>query len=115
MGEAAAVADAYTTLHDEGKRRFLSMLAREFWIDPDVVNAAIDARHASAFSDEDAKRRADRALRESLTPSAAELLHLFAGLEGGVKFLVDECLTRDVANRLTAAGHEAVHVADMVC
>jgi malonyl-CoA decarboxylase len=87
--EAAAVADAYTTLHDDGKRRFLSMLAREFWVDPNVVNAAIDARHATAFSDEDAKRRADRALRESLTPSAAQLLHLFAGLDGGVKFLVD--------------------------
>lgn len=30
-----------------------------------------------------------------------------------MKFLVDECLTRDVAERLTAAGHEAVHVGDL--
>jgi predicted nuclease of predicted toxin-antitoxin system len=30
-----------------------------------------------------------------------------------VKFLVDECLTRDVAERLTAAGHDAVHVGDL--
>jgi predicted nuclease of predicted toxin-antitoxin system len=30
-----------------------------------------------------------------------------------VKFLVDECLTHDVAERLTAAGHDAVHVGDL--
>jgi predicted nuclease of predicted toxin-antitoxin system len=30
-----------------------------------------------------------------------------------VKFLVDECLTRDAADRLTAAGHDAVHVGDL--
>ena len=87
--EAAAVADAYTTLHDEGKRRFLSMLSREFWVDAGAVNAAIDARGATAFSNDDAKRRADRALREALTPHAVQLLKLFAGLDGGVKFLVD--------------------------
>lgn len=30
-----------------------------------------------------------------------------------MKFLVDECLTRDVVERLTAVGHEAVHVGDL--
>ncbi len=31
-----------------------------------------------------------------------------------MKFLVDECLTRDVAERLAAAGLDAVHVSDIV-
>jgi predicted nuclease of predicted toxin-antitoxin system len=30
-----------------------------------------------------------------------------------VKFLVDECLTQDVPEHLTAAGHDAVHVRDL--
>lgn len=30
-----------------------------------------------------------------------------------MKFLVDECLTREVAERLTAAGHDAAHVGDL--
>lgn len=30
-----------------------------------------------------------------------------------MKFLVDECLTRDVAERLSAAGHDAVHVGEL--
>lgn len=30
-----------------------------------------------------------------------------------MKFLVDECLRRDVAERLAAAGHDGVHVGDL--
>jgi malonyl-CoA decarboxylase len=82
--EAAAVADAYTTLSDDGRRHFFELLAREFWSDPERVDAAMrDVRLA------DDRRPAERRLREALTPPAATLLHLFTGLDGGVKFLVD--------------------------
>ena len=87
--EAAAVADAYLTLDDHGRRAFLSLLAREFWIDTDSVERAIDARRRVAFAGEDERRRADRALRDALRPPASGLLRLFSGLDGGVKFLVD--------------------------
>ncbi len=82
--EAAAIADAYITLSDTGRRNFLDMLAREFWTDPAVVD---EAMRAVRLSDE--RRSAERHLRDALVPPAASLLRLVTGLEGGVKFLVD--------------------------
>ncbi len=82
--EAAAIADAYITLSDTGRRNFLDMLAREFWTDPAVVD---DAMRAVRLSDD--RRSAERHLRDALVPPAASLLRLVTGLEGGVKFLVD--------------------------
>src|SRR5262245_4955827 len=69
--EAAIVADAYLTLDERGRRAFLSMLARDFWVDEDAVERAIDGRHRVAFGDQDARRRADRALRDALQPPAS--------------------------------------------
>jgi malonyl-CoA decarboxylase len=82
--EAAAVADAYVTLSDTGRRNFIVMLAREFWTDPGAVDEAVRELRLS-----DDRRSAERQLRNALTPPAASLLRLFTGLEGGVKFLVD--------------------------
>jgi malonyl-CoA decarboxylase len=84
--EAAVVADAYTTLSDEGRRRFLEMLARDFWTDPKTVD---DAVRAVRLADDDDRRAAERALRNALTPPARALIQLFTGLDDGVKFLVD--------------------------
>ncbi len=82
--EAAAVADAYITLNDAGRKAFLALLATEFWTDATTVDAAVrDLRLA------DDRRPAERRLRSALTPPAASLLRLFTGLDGGVKFLVD--------------------------
>jgi malonyl-CoA decarboxylase len=82
--EAAAVADAYIALSDDGRRNLLLMLARDFWTDPAIVDDAVDAlKHG------DDRRGAERRLRRALTPPADRLLRLFTGLEGGVKFLVD--------------------------
>ena len=82
--EAAAVADAYLALSDDGRRNFLLMLARDFWTVPGSVDDAIEAlKHG------DDRRSAERRLRDALTPPADPLLRLFAALEGGVKFLVD--------------------------
>jgi malonyl-CoA decarboxylase len=82
--EAAAIADAYVTLSDAGRRAFLALLANEFWTDAATVDDSVrDLRLA------DDRRPAERRLRAALTPPAASLLRLFAGLDGGVKFLVD--------------------------
>ena len=82
--EAAAVADAYVALSDDGRRNFLQMLARDFWTDSGTVDDAIDALK---FGDD--RRDAERRLRDALAPAADRLLRLMAALEGGVKVLVD--------------------------
>ncbi len=87
--EAAAVADAYVALSDDGRRNFLLMLARDFWTDPREIDDAIEAVQASADRPGADRRGAERWLRESLVPPADRLLRLLSGLEGGVKFLVD--------------------------
>jgi malonyl-CoA decarboxylase len=97
--EAAAVADAYVALSDDGRRNFLSMLARDFWTDPQTVDDAI-----AALATADNRRAAERNLRNALVPPADRLLRLLTGLEGGVKFLVD--LRADTLR--VAAGHAAL-------
>jgi malonyl-CoA decarboxylase len=82
--EAAVVADAYVALSDDGRRNFLLMLAHDFWTDPRAVDDAIDALRIGPD-----RREAERTLREALVPPADRLIGLLAGLEGGVKFLVD--------------------------
>ncbi len=96
--EAAAVADAYIALSDDGRRNFLRMLALEFWADPAAVDRAVDELGRAGD-----RRAAERRLREVLVPPADRLLRLLSGLEGGVKFLVD--LRADV---LRVAGDETV-------
>ncbi len=82
--EAAAVADAYVALSDDGRRNFLGMLARDFWTDAGAVDDAI--AQLTVAPD---RRAAERRLRDVLVPPADRLLRLLTGLEGGVKFLVD--------------------------
>ena len=105
--EAAAVADAYLALSDDGRRNFLLVLARDFWTDSRTVDDAVDAiQHAAPTNAEPmnvARRTAERRLRDALVPPADRLLRLFTGLEDGVKFLVD--LRADV---LRVAGTDAV-------
>ena len=97
--EAAAVADAYVALSDDGRRNFLCMLARDFWTDPRTVDEAI-----AAVATSDNRRAAERNLRDALVPPADRLLRLLTGLEGGVKFLVD--LRADTLR--VAGGHAAL-------
>ncbi|HUI49752.1 MAG TPA: malonyl-CoA decarboxylase family protein [Acidimicrobiia bacterium] len=82
--EAAAVADAYVALSDDGRRNFHLLLARDFWTDPQAVDDAVADLTASRD-----RRAAERRLRDALVPPADRLLQLLSGLEGGVKFLVD--------------------------
>lgn len=97
--EAAAIADAYITLSDIGRRKFLELLACEFWTDPAAVDAAIAEVRVAAD-----RRAAERHLRDELAPRAAVLLRLVTALEGGVKFLVD--LRADVSR--LASGDDAL-------
>ncbi len=82
--EAAAVADAYVALSDDGRRNYLRLLAVDFWTDAAVVEHAIDDLRRGSD-----RRGVERRLREALVPPASRLLRLLSGLEGGVKFLVD--------------------------
>ena len=83
--EAAAVADAYVALSDDGRRNFLLLLARDFWTDTDAVDDAVSVLTSGGGD----RRAAERNLRDTLVPPADRLLRLLSGLEGGVKFLVD--------------------------
>src|SRR6185369_17684910 len=56
--EAAAVADAYVALSDDGRRNFGRVLAHDFWTDPHAIDDAIAAVHASAVADAAARRDA---------------------------------------------------------
>jgi malonyl-CoA decarboxylase len=85
--DVSAIADAYSALADQGRVRFFAMLAREFWNDPVGVDHAIAARNSAVG--EPARRTAERALRNTLTPPASRLLQLFTGIDDGVKFLID--------------------------
>ncbi|HEX5615043.1 MAG TPA: malonyl-CoA decarboxylase family protein [Acidimicrobiia bacterium] len=85
--EAASVAATYLSLSDTGRRRFLTMVGREFAAPRDTVDAAV--RAVTDASGAAARRAAERDLRDALTPASARLLHLFTGLGSGVKFLVD--------------------------
>jgi malonyl-CoA decarboxylase len=103
--DAAAVAAAYVALDDDGRLRFLEVLARDFWSDPHAVDEAM-ARVGAAV-DPGARRAAQQHLREVLTPPAARLLHLFTGLDDGVKLLVE--LRAD----LLALGEGRAELADL--
>src|SRR6478736_666943 len=70
--EAAAVADAYVALSDDGRRNFLLLLARDFWTDPDAVDDAV----SQLTGGDDDRRAAERHLRDTLVPPADRLLRL---------------------------------------
>ncbi len=84
---AANLGRAYMGLNADGRRRFLSIMAARFDTDHDAVDTAI--AKVTAAETPEARRAAEAALRDALTPPRTRLLRQFNGLEGGVKFLVD--------------------------
>ena len=92
-GEVAARAQAaelgryYLDLNDDGKARFLTLVADEFGTDEDAVNGAVKA--VSIAETRPARLSAEAGLREALTPRRMALLTQFNALPDGVKFLVD--------------------------
>ncbi len=85
---AANLGRTYLSLNPEGCRRFLGILANDFDVDREAVDRAIEAVR-KADGDLDARRRAERELRQALVPPRVKLLTQFNALPEGVKFLVD--------------------------
>jgi malonyl-CoA decarboxylase len=84
---AADLGETYLVLNAAGRRRFLEILARDYDVETDAVDAAIAARQEAG--DEGERRRAESYLREALVPPRVKLLSQFNELSQGVKFLVD--------------------------
>jgi len=83
----AELGGAYLVLSQEGRRRFLLTLARDYALDRDALAATV-ARWQAA-TDDRARSKAEAELRDALETPATRLLALFNGLPEGVKFIVD--------------------------
>jgi malonyl-CoA decarboxylase len=83
----ADLGETYLVLNPDGRRRFLEILARDYGVSTEAVDAAIVARQEA--EDEVERRRAESYLREALVPPRVKLLSQFNELSQGVKFLVD--------------------------
>lgn len=84
---AAELGEAYLVLNAEGRRRFLELLATDYDVDNEAVEAAIEKRRNSQGPDQ--RQEATLHLRKLLEPPRTRLLRQFNELREGVKFLVD--------------------------
>jgi malonyl-CoA decarboxylase len=84
---AAELGETYAVLNENGRRRFLELLAVSYDVDNDALDAAIGERRRTV--DAVARQQATARLRDVLESPRIKLLRQFNGLKGGVKFLVD--------------------------
>ncbi len=84
---AAALGHAYLALNATGRERFLKVLADDFEVDKEAVDAAVQALREAPEGD--SRRQAERELRRRLLAPRVRLLTQFNALPEGVKFLVD--------------------------
>ena len=84
---AADLGRIYLTLEEEGRARFLRLLAHAFATDHATVDAAVTAFVEAP--DDAARIRAEAELRRALVAPRIYLLRQFSSLPNGVKFLVD--------------------------
>ncbi|MCC7516710.1 MAG: malonyl-CoA decarboxylase [Pseudomonadales bacterium] len=85
--QAAHIGHAYMSLDQQGRKRFLQLLASDFDADDRVIKQAIDNYLAKVGSDEEAKWRYK--LSRALVAPRVQLLTLFNAMPQGIKFLVD--------------------------
>lgn len=85
--QAAHIGHAYMTLNQQGRMRFLRLLATEFDADSKAIEQAIQAYNRAGTSDNLPKLR--HKLRKALVAPRVQLLTLFNALPEGIKFLVD--------------------------
>ncbi|MDE2441858.1 MAG: malonyl-CoA decarboxylase [Betaproteobacteria bacterium] len=84
---AARLAETYLHLNDEGRQRFLRLIALEFGPDPIKVASAHE-NYQKAVSTPD-QWKAEAALRGAMRSSRIRILTQFNAIPQGVKFLVD--------------------------
>lgn len=103
-GEVAArrtarlIGATFSTLDNTGRRRFFEVLADDYDGDDHAVDHAMDAVFRAG--DQTARRAAETDLRQALEPSRERLFRRFAGLDGGLPFLVG--LREDLLSHLPA-------------
>jgi malonyl-CoA decarboxylase len=84
---AAAVGRAYLSLNEDGRKRFLDILAHDISIETEPVDRCMEAVQQAGSAEQ--RRVAERALRVALRPPRFKLYSQFTTLPEGVKFLVD--------------------------
>ena len=84
---AAALGHVYLALDIIGKERFLKLLAKEFNVDHDSVNLALETLRS--FKAVVGRDKLEQSLRNTLVAPRVKLLTQFNALPEGVKFLVD--------------------------
>lgn len=84
---AARLAETYLRLNDEGRHRFLKLIALEFGPDPVAVATAHAAYQLAVGTPE--QWSAEAALRGAMRSSRIRILTQFNAIPQGVKFLVD--------------------------
>jgi malonyl-CoA decarboxylase len=84
---AAELGKAYLGLNDEGRLKFLKLLATEFDVDHDAVRTTAEALFTDL--DNSARLKVEQRLRAQLKPPHLTLLTQFNALPQGIKFLVD--------------------------
>jgi malonyl-CoA decarboxylase len=84
---AARLAETYLGLNDDGRHRFLKLIALEFGPHPEKVAVAHAAYQAAIGSADQWK--AEAALRGAMRSSRIRILTQFNAIPQGVKFLVD--------------------------
>lgn len=85
--QAARIGHAYMALSQQGRLRFLRLLASDFDVDPQVVQTAIANYNQPRDAASLPKLR--HKLRKALVSPRVQLLTLFNALPEGIKFLVD--------------------------
>ncbi|SDE78504.1 malonyl-CoA decarboxylase [Rhodospira trueperi] len=86
---AATLGRAYLSLNEQGRVRFLEILAREYATDHNRVRDAAAALTDVDGEDFSALQLAEARVRDALEPPRLRLLRQFNALPRGIKFLVD--------------------------
>lgn len=85
--KAADLGQSYLSLNEEGRAKFLRLVASDFNVDEVAVDRAM--AEVQAEKEPEKRRLAEERLRTALEPKWRQLLRRFTSLPDGVKFLVD--------------------------
>jgi malonyl-CoA decarboxylase len=106
---ARSIGATFSDLDSSGRRRFFELLAHHYGHDDEAVDLAMDAVRRATRTEQ--RRAAERDLREALEPRRERLLRRFAGLDGGLPFLI--ALREDLLGHVAADPGLALVEADL--